>query len=776
MTSITKFLSAYFPGENEPVHLRFFKPRGAEETNHNRPEKLTTTRAAIATDKAIQQRLKALNQTRGVYFVVNAGGDKDTDIGRFNACFVESDTKPLEEQHAALDRAPLLPSIRNNTKKSVHAYWLIKGDCTAEQWREVQRRLIAFFDGDKSIKNPSRVMRLPGFDHISADDSRKRVECVSFNPSQRYTVAELLAAFPPVPKEEREALHRQNLNGTVETADIITEGNRNVTLTSLAGTMRRPGMSADEIETALQAVNERRCCPPLSTEEVRSIAISVSRYAPESASGLNAALNSSTSSISSDEAIKWPEIDEAAFYGLAGDLVRAIEPHTEADPIALLLQFLTTYGNAVGRSAHIRAEADKHYANLFMVAVGNTSKGRKGTSWGQTKNLFGSADDEWLANCLASGLSSGEGLIWAVRDPIEKVEPIKEKGRIVDYQTVKVDLGIADKRLLVVESEFASVLKVAVREGNTLTAVIREAWDTGNFRSLTKNSPAKTTGAHVSIIGHITRDELRRYMENTEAANGFANRFLWLCVKRSKSLPDGGQIQTVDFGDLSRRLFSAVSFGKKAIEMRRNEQAGQLWRDVYDDLSEGKPGLLGAVIARAEAQVMRLAMIYALLDSSEMIKRVHLEAALAVWQYAEDSARYIFGDHMGDPVADTILLGLKEVGNEGLTRTDLNRLFNRNVNSAAINRALTSLYENGRANYRKEKPESGTGRHVERWFALNAITKETKKTKKVAPQSERHPEIEEKGDLNSLNSFLSSPELSESNQGQPSIEVREWVY
>jgi hypothetical protein len=95
-------------------------------------------------------------------------------------------------------------------------------------------------------------------------------------------------------------------------------------------------------------------------------------------------------------------------------------------------------------------------------------------------------------------------MIWAVRDPIERREPIKDKGRIVDYQNQIVDQGVDDKGLLALESEFAT-LRVLGREGKTLSALIRQAWETGNLRILTKNSPARATGAHITIIGHLTR-------------------------------------------------------------------------------------------------------------------------------------------------------------------------------------------------------------------------------------------------------------------------------
>ena len=339
----------------------------------------------------------------------------------------------------------------------------------------------------------------------------------------------------------------------------------------------------------------------------------------------------------------WPDPpDGAAYYGMAGDIVGMIEPHTEADPAALLIQLLVGFGNTVHRAPHFMAEADRHGMNLFAVLVGETSKGRKGASWGHIRRLMHAVDEGWADERIMGGLSSGEGLIWAVRDPIYKTEPIKEKGVVVDYQEVMTDAGVKDKRLFVIEPEFASVLKVMSRESNTLSAIIRHAWDRGNLRTMTKNSPAKATGAHISIVGHITSDELRTYLTRTESANGFGNRFLWVCVRRSKYLPEGGGLSKVNSTSIINRLREAVGFARKTNEIVRDDVARQLWWDVYPVLSDGKPGLLGAVTGRSEAQTARLACLYALLDCSAVVRVEHLRAALAVWDYCERSAAYVF--------------------------------------------------------------------------------------------------------------------------------------
>jgi hypothetical protein len=393
----------------------------------------------------------------------------------------------------------------------------------------------------------------------------------------------------------------------------------------------------------------------------------------------------------------WPVPANEAFYGLAGDIARSIEPHTEADPVAVLANILAAFGNAAGRGAFMRVGADTHYLKLNIGLVDDTAKGRKGMSWGHVRDLMRTADAEWTEGRVLNGLSSGEGLIYAVRD---RVEGENKKGEIVVH-----DEGAKDKGLLVLESELAAVLKVMNREGNTLSAVIRQAWDDGTLQTLTKNSPMKATAAHVSIVGHITKAELLRHLTETEAANGFANRFIWLLVMRSKKLPFGGEWFKADVTPLVRRLSSALEFAAAPLEITWGDGAREIWQEVYGPLSDGKPGLFGAVVGRAEAQVIRLAGLYAVMGESYEMGREHLLAALALWDYAEKSARYIFGDATGDPVADQILDALRAAGKDGMTRTEISNLFARNKSADRIARALAELLKLDRL--RREQEETG---------------------------------------------------------------------
>ena len=407
------------------------------------------------------------------------------------------------------------------------------------------------------------------------------------------------------------------------------------------------------------------------------------------------------------EPAPWPVLADEARFGLVGDILETIDPHTKADPVAVLGNPLCWFGNAIGRGAFVRVGADLHYLNLFMALVGETVKGRKGASRGQVRDLMFEVDREWAEERVLGGLSSGEGLIFAVRD---RVIGEDKKG-----EEIVVDAGVEDKRLLVEESELAGTLKVMTREGNTLSPVTRQAWDSGRLQVMTRNNPMKATDAHVSIVGHITKAELLRHLTETEAANGFANRFLWLMVRRSKKLPFGGEWYKVETTSLVKRLGEALEFGRSPVEIGWGKAARTVWPEVYGPLSEGKPGLFGAVTGRAEAQVVRLAALYAVLDLSEDIEGEHLMAALALWDYAEASARYVFGDATGDPVADQILDAVRDAGDEGMTRTEISNLFGRHKNAGRINRALSLLLAARRV--RRESEDTG-GRPSERWFSL----------------------------------------------------------
>lgn len=392
-----------------------------------------------------------------------------------------------------------------------------------------------------------------------------------------------------------------------------------------------------------------------------------------------------------------PVCGPEAFIGPIADFVGAVDPHTEADPVAVLVQALAAFGNIIGRTAHVSVGEALHFGNLFVVVVGETSKGRKGTSWTYAKASFANVDASWTCR---HGLVSGEGLTFAVRDA-------RPDG----------DAGVSDKRLLVVEEELAKVLQAMSRQGNTLSPVIRSAWDSGDLGTLNTNHRGVTaTGAHLSVIAHITRDELRRCLTATEAGNGFANRFLWVAAHRSKLLPEGGSPRPDDLAPIKRSLAQAVDHARRTGCIRRDAAASALWATEYGRLSAERPGLVGSVTSRAEAQTIRLALLYALSEGAQTIEVRHLRAALTLWRYCFESARWAFGDALGDRTADQLRAALRARGAEGMTRDQIsNDLFSRNRPSDAIDGALRTLKRLGLARGVREQGERG--RPAFRWFS-----------------------------------------------------------
>jgi hypothetical protein len=410
---------------------------------------------------------------------------------------------------------------------------------------------------------------------------------------------------------------------------------------------------------------------------------------------------------------EWPEpLDRAAFHGVAGEMVDLVAPHTESDPAALLIQLLVGAGNLFGRHLFFKVESTDHHLNLFVVLVGPSAKGRKGTAWEWVKRVLVEIDPSW-GKRLQTGLSSGEGLIYSVRDAVTGSGNGRRKGKS-DNGPAITDAGVIDKRALFMQPEFSAVLKVCAREGNTLSDVIRAAWDGGDLQVATKNFPNTATSPHISIIGHISREELNATFKSTDAANGFGNRFDWVCAKRSNILPLGGNLRSDALNPIIAKMRRAHDFARQNPgEMRFTPEAEAHWRKIYADLSGDRTGLVGALLGRAEAQVRRLACIYAALDATQETRTEHLLAALAVWEYAERSVAFIFRDNTGNPDADRILAALLKDEN-GLTRTMISELFGGHLSAERIDQALGALNALGLAS--KHEIKTG-GRPEQRWHA-----------------------------------------------------------
>lgn len=421
--------------------------------------------------------------------------------------------------------------------------------------------------------------------------------------------------------------------------------------------------------------------------------------------------------------VPWPKpINETGRYGIAGEFLNLIEPHTEADPNALLLTFLTYAGNLMGRNFFIHAGADQHFGNLFTCLVGNTGYGRKGSAMAAVESFYSKGSPPHLGKRLW-GISTGEAIVYEIHDEIWKFTFDKKSQA---YVRMLAEPNEPEKRLLIVLSEFQQCLANMKKADSILPSILRTAWDKGDLATPAKTSRATASGAHVSIVTGMSREELLAQTAVTDAESGTLNRFLFCCSRRSRLLPQGGHFHKLYKSDvwkgLQARLACNVDTMEEQVHISRDMEAEEDWglnddpqHGLYKRLSMQRIGLWGAVTARAPQMVLRLALITAAINGERVIRMPHLEAAEEIWRYCDDSTKYIFGDKMDDLVAIDIMQALRGIAPNGLNRSQIYRIWNGKIKRADIDKSLLWISHTGIA--RVEKIEGTGGRPSETWYA-----------------------------------------------------------
>jgi histone H3/H4 len=401
--------------------------------------------------------------------------------------------------------------------------------------------------------------------------------------------------------------------------------------------------------------------------------------------------------------------------------MRRVERETEAHPVALAASLIAATGSIIGRGPHFMVGRTPHYVNLYLAVVGNTGAGRKGTGGDIIRDCVSMADPYWAERCQSPNLVSGEGVIDALRDRVTKLVPVKGGGPD-EFEQVIIDPGVEDKRLLITCAELVSAFKAGNRENSTLAQTLREAWDGKTLKTMAKNCARTATDPHLSIIGHATRHELLKVVREADVFGGSMNRFLWILSERARLLPFGGDLD--DLGTVPQRIADVVTFARTVGRMRRSPQADQLWASVYGDLTTTSGSeLLAAVLSRAEAQVLRLSMMFALAAGRATIEVDDLAAALDLWRYSEASARSIFAgvhDALFNRIADAVRQ------EPGITRTQLHQRLGWKLGSSQLVEALGRVQVAGLAFPEREQTK---GRPVERWWPSPPGGKEEKQEK-----------------------------------------------
>jgi hypothetical protein len=372
-----------------------------------------------------------------------------------------------------------------------------------------------------------------------------------------------------------------------------------------------------------------------------------------------------------EESAAWPAAPgAAAYHGLAGEIVRAIAPHTEADPVGILGSILTIFGALA--AGHWFDQGSEQTPNLYTCLVGETGTGRKGTAQHAARTVFNRAlTPKGWQDILLVGLESGQALARVMCDRYAE--------------------GTGDQRALVWEAELARLFSTMGREGSTVSTTLRDAWDgmpIGRAVVARKDSTIAYVH-HIGMLAGITDMELRARLTKIETANGFGNRIIWLAVRRPQMVPFPQPIGDLISDDLAQRLQLAVEGAKRGGSHVWDREAARLWETFYRS-QPPRMGLHGSLIARAEAQVVRLALVYGLLDGcGREIGSEHLAAAIALWEYAVRSVSYVFGEGgTGEPNADSLLKMLRRPGSR-ITWEEAKRSLS--INGTALDSAVMML-------------------------------------------------------------------------------------
>ncbi len=398
-----------------------------------------------------------------------------------------------------------------------------------------------------------------------------------------------------------------------------------------------------------------------------------------------------------------PVMGEDAYQGKIGEFIRSVMPYTEATGPAILAHLLPALGTLIGPGPYLWAGSEQR-CRINTVLVGPTGRGRKGTALVPVDLLMRKIDERWWARQKMTGLATGEGLIAAVAD-----SPVNPDG----------SQEVTDKRVYVVEEELSKVLAQMKRDGNILSQVVRECYDSGNLSVMTRGNPLRASGAHISVTGHITGEELREKLNKLEMSNGWGNRFAWFISLSEKMLPLVKPIPDDLLEGFANHFRVLNNYAAGAWSLA--EDVAEVWaQEVYPHLWNEQPGLFGSMTVRGASFVMRLALIYAVADSvgqygrigkGRVIKAEHLEAAVEVWSYCLESCRQLFPQTALRAANDTPAKILSLLSSGPMKKAEFTDHINKPVSQ--IDRHLAALEKEGRV--RKKTEKKGKGRPAEVW-------------------------------------------------------------
>lgn len=370
-----------------------------------------------------------------------------------------------------------------------------------------------------------------------------------------------------------------------------------------------------------------------------------------------------------------------AYLGRAGELVDLMhkQGHTEASREGVLAHILAFVGNYVGKDTYIMVGDDKHQPIIWPVIVGETAAG-KGTSSGPIRRAFRAFDQTYMKANLVAGLGSGEGII-------DRLSPETDDDGVEHYP---------DPRLLVIEEEFTSVLRKGRRENSILSNTLQTAWDGKPLGTLNRKSNSYAADDHhVTVIGHVTPRGLDDGLSATDFSNGFVNRltFIRVRVQPAVARPLGMSNDELNMAvSILTDIFRTVKRG----EYRLTEEAWKLWELNHETFRITGDTRAAEALGRTRPQILRTALIYAIIDCSHVVDARHMKAAAAVIGHSIAAVRQLFGD---DELTRTekVLAKIRGAEDQKLPEREIRRIGygGRNSSSADAKDWFQSLLDQG---------------------------------------------------------------------------------
>ena len=727
----------------------------------NRQDK-TLARIYQGTFNQHKAALAALNaKGAGVYVTVNQTdlkGRSLANIVKVRALFVDLDGSPIQPiNDLPEDLQPHI--IIESSPNRWHAYWLVN-NCELEQFKPLQQALAALFDGDKQVCDLPRVMRLAGFSHNKAEsfitrivtmqehnlapfsvnklivglglNEQKTAESDRYSPNNTYNssgddfttrtsstadlMAELKSALDYLSCEDyhdwvRQAMRLKSLGQNTGLDLFIWWSSKSAKFDRTEALKKWDSLEADRTgyKAIFSEAQRNGWINPLSRKNTPKTHNSNTHANHENIdNGLNSDSNEwqdpDNNTIETHR--NAPRGNAAMLYGIFGEFGRAAAKDTEVNPYAAAMNLMIFISASVGRGIYFYIGNDIHHVRLYGLHIGRSSRGQKGGAHSLLnrviKVIAENDFDLLLPSRHTGGLSSKEGLAALIHD---------------GYMQGKEEVApITDKRLFIRESEFSNVMHQAARNGNTLSAGVRDAWDGVGIQPATKLKGTWASHPHIAIAGACTPIELLALTTKNDVSNGFLNRFIIFWAERTKLIPfpQCTHIDTVNL--LATKINAIIQFAKGDYVWNKNPSLasednrqitlsddakrtyGALYINVFPKYNDGDN--VAALTERKAPYLLRMAALFAISDFSLVIEEWHINAAYEWVKYWHESVKFIFNDaaeevknnEISDHASKIVsYLASKDKGYQA-TRTELSKtVFSGHLDSKALDEALNTL-------------------------------------------------------------------------------------